>query len=92
MGSGLTGGLIIPTMTIGCGLGSILSKYTPIPQENLMYLGMSAFLSPFLDAPITSGILVNRICKQNIDTLPYSISVSCISYLTYKFLKNRFSS
>ena len=92
MGSGLTGGLIIPTMTIGCGLGSILSKYTPIPQENLMYLGMSAFLSPFLDAPITSGILVNRICKQNIDTLPYSISVSCISYLTYKFLKNKFSS
>lgn len=92
MGSGLTGGLIIPTMTIGCGLGSILSKYTPIPQENLMYLGMSAFLSPFLNAPITSGILVNRICKQNIDTLPYSISVSCISYLTYKFLKNKFSS
>lgn len=92
MGSGLTGGLIIPTMTIGCGLGSVLSKYTPIPQENLMYLGMSAFLSPFLDTPITSGILVNRICKQNIDTLPYSISVSCISYLTYKFLKNKFSS
>jgi H+/Cl- antiporter ClcA len=92
IGSGLTGGLIIPTMTIGCGLGSILSKYTPIPQENLMYLGMSAFLSPFLDAPITSGILVNRICKQNIDTIPYSICVSSISYLTYKFLKNKFSS
>jgi H+/Cl- antiporter ClcA len=85
--SGLTGGLVIPTMTIGCGVGSVLSKYTPIPQENLMYLGMTSFLSPFLDAPITSALVINKISNQPYHTLPLSLCVSFISYFTYTFLK-----
>ena len=89
--SGLTGGLIVPTMTIGCGLGSILSKYTPIPQKNIMYLGMTSFLSPFLDAPITSALVINKISNQTYETLPLSLCVSFISYFTYKFLTNKFS-
>ena len=87
--SGLTGGLIIPGMTIGCGIGSVLSEYIPIPQQNLMYLGMTAFLSPFLDAPITSALVINKISNQSYDTLPLSLCVSFISYFTYTFLKNK---
>jgi H+/Cl- antiporter ClcA len=89
--SGLTGGLVVPTMTIGCGLGSVLSKYTPIPQQNIMYLGMTSFLSPFLDAPITSALVINKISNQTYETLPLSLCVSFISYFTYKFLTNKFS-
>ena len=89
--SGLTGGLVIPTMTIGCGLGSVFTKYTPIPQQNLMYLGMTSFLSPFLEAPITSAIVINKISNQTYETLPISLCVSFISYFTYKFLNNNFS-
>jgi H+/Cl- antiporter ClcA len=89
IGAGLTGGLVIPSMTIGCGVGSVLSEYIPIPQQNLMYLGMSAFLSPFLDAPITSALVINRICNQTYDTLPLSLCVSFISYFTYTFLKKK---
>jgi H+/Cl- antiporter ClcA len=88
--SGLTGGLVIPTMTIGCGLGSIFSKYTPILPQNLMYLGMTSFLSPFLDAPITSALVINKICNQPYETIPLSLCVSFISYFTYRFLKNKF--
>ena len=87
--SGLTGGLVIPSMTIGCGIGSVLSEYTPVPQQNLMYLGMTAFLSPFLDAPITSALVINKISNQSYDTLPLSLCVSFISYFTYTFLKNK---
>ena len=89
--SGLTGGLVIPTMTIGCGLGSVLSKYSPIPQENLMYLGMTSFLSPFLDAPVTSALVINKISNQQYHTLPLSLCVSFISYFTYTFLKKKIS-
>jgi H+/Cl- antiporter ClcA len=89
--SGLTGGLVVPTMTIGCGLGSVLSKYTPIPQQNIMYLGMTSFLSPFLDAPITTALVINKISNQTYETLPLSLCVSFISYFTYKFLTNKFS-
>jgi H+/Cl- antiporter ClcA len=87
--SGLTGGLVIPSMTIGCGIGSVLSEYIPVPQQNLMYLGMTAFLSPFLDAPITSALVINKISNQSYDTLPLSLCVSFISYFTYTFLKNK---
>jgi len=89
IGSGLTGGLVVPTMTIGCGIGSVLSEYTPIPQQNLMYLGMTAFLSPFLDAPVTSALVINKISNQSYDTLPLSLCVSFISYFTYIFLKKK---
>lgn len=89
--SGLTGGLVIPTMTIGCGVGSVLSKYTPVPQQNLMYMGMTSFLSPFLDAPITSALVINKISNQSYETLPLSLFVSFISYFTYTFLKKHLS-
>ena len=91
IGSGLTGGLVIPTMTIGCGLGSALSKYTPISQQNLMYLGMTSFLTPFLNAPITSAIVINKISNQSYETLPLSLCVSFISYFTYTFLNKKLS-
>ena len=89
IGSGLTGGLVVPSMTIGCGIGSVLSKYTPVPQQNLMYLGMTAFLSPFLDAPFASALVINKISNQTYDTLPLSLCVSFISYFTYIFLKKK---
>ena len=91
LSSGLTGGLVVPTMTIGCGIGSVISKYIPIPPQNLMYLGMTSFLSPFLDAPITSALVINKISNQPYHTLPLSLCVSFISYFTYTFLNNKLS-
>jgi H+/Cl- antiporter ClcA len=90
IGSGLTGDLLIPFLTFGCGFGSILHKYTPIIEQNLMYLGMTAFLSPFLGAPISSALLVQTISNQTYESLPYSLCASFISYFTYTFLENKF--
>lgn len=92
VGCGLTGGILVPAMTIGCGLGSIFSKYTSIPEKNLMYLGISGFLSPFLHAPVTSALVINRISDQPYNTLPISIAVSFISYFTYNFMNKKFNS
>ena len=88
--SGLTGDLMIPLLTFGCGLGSILHKYIPIIEQNLMYLGMIAFLSPFLGAPVSSALLVQTISNQTYESLPYSLCTSFISYFTYTFLENKF--
>ena len=88
--SGLTGGLLIPALTIGCGIGSSLSKYTNIDQHKLMFLGMVALVSSFLNSPVTSAILINKICNQPYDSIPLSLGVSFISYFTYRFLRNTF--
>jgi H+/Cl- antiporter ClcA len=88
--AGLTGGLVIPALTIGCGLGSLASKYTNINQYRLMFLGMVALVSAFLNAPITSAILVNKICNQPYQSIPLSLGVSFLSYFTYRFLRNTF--
>jgi H+/Cl- antiporter ClcA len=100
LGSGLSGGVIIPSMTIGSGLGSLYAnlfshKYfnsiqtilpMTIPIENIMYIGMVAFLSPMLDAPVTSAVVINQISKQSFNTIPISLISSFISYYTYKKL------
>ena len=92
VGCGLTGGILVPAMTIGCGLGSVFSKYTSIPEKNLMYLGISGFLSPFLHAPVTSALVINRISNQPYNNLPISLGVSFISYFTYNFMNKKFNS
>lgn len=100
LGSGLPGGIVIPSMTIGAGLGSLYSnllngKYfesiqniipMTMPIENVMYIGMVAFLSPMLDAPITSAVVINQISNQSFDTIPISLVSSFISYYVYKKL------
>ena len=90
--SGLTGGLVIPALTIGCGLGSVVSKYTnaKIDQYELMFLGMVGLVSSFLNAPITSAVLLNKICNQPYRSIPSSLGVSFISYFTCRFLQSRF--
>lgn len=89
IGSGLTSGLIIPAMTIGCGIGSVFHKYTNIPEQNLMYLGMTALLTNVVHAPVTSAVIINRISNQPYNNLPVSIVVSFISYFTYNFMNKK---
>lgn len=100
LGSGLPGGIVIPAMTIGAGVGSLYSnlltcKYfesiqniipMTMPIENIMYIGMVAFLSPMLDAPITSAVVINQISNQDFTTIPISLVSSFISYYVYKKL------
>jgi H+/Cl- antiporter ClcA len=100
LGSGLPGGIIIPSMTIGAGIGSLYSSLLKstylnsmqniipmtLPIENVMYIGMIAFLSPMLDAPITSAVVINQISNQSFNTIPISLIASFISYYTYKKL------
>ena len=102
LGSGLPGGIIIPSMTIGTGLGSVyynivkndyfksMKNSIPMtmPIENIMYIGMVSFLSPMLGAPITSAVVINQISKQSFNTIPISLISSFISYYTYKILYN----
>jgi H+/Cl- antiporter ClcA len=100
LGSGLPGGIVIPAMTIGAGLGSLYSnlltcKYfesikniipMTMPIDHIMYIGMVAFLSPMLDAPITSAVVINQISNQDFTTIPISLVSSFISYYVYKKL------
>lgn len=100
LASGLPGGIVIPAMTIGAGVGSLYSnlltcKYfesiqniipMTMPIENIMYIGMVAFLSPMLDAPITSAVVINQISNQDLTTIPISLVSSFISYYVYKKL------
>jgi H+/Cl- antiporter ClcA len=57
-----------------------------MPIEHIMYIGMVAFLSPMLDAPITSAVVINKISNQDFNTIPISLVSSFISYYVYKKL------
>lgn len=66
--SGIAGGTLAPSLAIGSGLGTFLDQSgllgQALPPNLLAILGMTAFLSATLSAPLTAAILVQEITDQ----------------------------
>jgi H+/Cl- antiporter ClcA len=57
--SGIPGGIFAPSLSIGAGLGSVLAPLVPTaPVGAMILLGMTAYFSGVVQAPITSAVIV----------------------------------
>jgi H+/Cl- antiporter ClcA len=57
--SGIPGGIFAPTMSVGAGLGEWLSHLIPsAPTGAVVLLGMVAYFSGVVQAPITAAVIV----------------------------------
>ncbi|HEY0183382.1 MAG TPA: chloride channel protein [Rhodopila sp.] len=57
--SGIPGGIFAPSLSIGAALGSILAPLIPgAPVGAMILLGMTAYFSGVVQAPITSAVIV----------------------------------
>jgi H+/Cl- antiporter ClcA len=57
--SGIPGGIFAPSLSIGAALGSVLSPLVPgAPAGAMILLGMTAYFSGVVQAPITSAVIV----------------------------------
>jgi H+/Cl- antiporter ClcA len=57
--SGIPGGIFAPSLSIGAGLGSVLAPLVPgAPVGAMILLGMTAYFSGVVQAPITSAVIV----------------------------------
>ena len=85
--AGCSGGLIVPSIAIGSYLGFFYHKLTNINLYPIMLIGITSFLSVFMEFPLSCAILIQTIFCQEYNTLPVLIAVSCLSCCIAYLLK-----
>jgi H+/Cl- antiporter ClcA len=83
----IPGGYFSTSLSIGGGIGSLLTPFTDIPPEQLYLLGMAGFLAALTQAPVTSVTMILQIAFTQIFTLPLAVcalTAAAVSWLIDK--------
>lgn len=95
VGSGVPGGIFLPTLALGALTGAIYGKvlitafsFNPEYMNNFIILGMAGYLAAILKTPITSCILITEM--TGVFTPLLSLSIVCIiAYIIADLLKSK---
>ena len=69
--SGIPGGIFAPSLSIGAALGSVLAPLVPsAPTGAMILLGMTAYFSGVVQAPITATVIVMEMTANQNLTIP----------------------
>jgi hypothetical protein len=69
--SGIPGGLFAPSLSVGAALGAWLAQFMPsAPEGAIVLLGMVAYFSGVVQAPITATIIVMEMTDNQRVTIP----------------------
>jgi H+/Cl- antiporter ClcA len=69
--SGIPGGIFAPSLSIGAALGSVLAPLVPgAPVGAMILLGMTAYFSGVVQAPITATVIVMEMTANQSLTIP----------------------
>jgi H+/Cl- antiporter ClcA len=85
MAAGCAGGMLLPSLAIGAGIGSLGSDFLPLVDARIfMTAGMAAFLGAILNAPLTAAVLVMEITNQRELIFPLFLSTLVASWIFQK--------
>ncbi|MFL5281686.1 MAG: chloride channel protein [Rhodopila sp.] len=69
--SGIPGGIFAPSLSIGAAMGSVLAPLVPgAPLGAMILLGMTAYFSGVVQAPITATVIVMEMTANQSLTIP----------------------
>ena len=78
--SGIPGGFFAPTLSIGAGLGSMIADVLHVHAPGaIVLLGMAAYFSGVVQAPITSAVIIGEMSDASSMRLPLLLA-SLIGY------------
>ncbi len=78
--SGIPGGIFAPSLAVGAGLGDAISQVLPAaPSGTVVLLGMVAYFSGVVQAPITATIIVMEMTNDGQVTVPL-MATSLLAY------------
>lgn len=86
--SGIAGGIFAPCLSMGSGLGAWIASAEGGPVAACAVLGMAAFLSGAIQAPITSFVIIYEMTGQHQMLLPIMLA-SLLGTMTAKLFKTR---
>ncbi len=78
--SGIPGGIFAPSLAVGAGLGQSIAQFLPsAPPGAVVLLGMVAYFSGVVQAPITAAVIVMEMTDNQDMTIP----LMATSFLAY---------
>ena len=84
--SGIPGGIFAPSLAVGAGLGSAVAALLPgAPAQALIVLGMVAYFSGVVQAPITAFVIVTEMTNDHALVVPLMLA-SVIGFATSKLV------
>ena len=73
--SGIPGGIFAPSLAVGAGLGSSVATLLPgAPAQALVVLGMVAYFSGVVQAPITAFVIVTEMTNDHALIVPLMLA------------------
>lgn len=73
--SGIPGGLFAPSLGVGAGLGAAVQGLFPgVPVAALVLIGMVAYLTGVLQAPITAFVIVTEMTQDHALMIPLMVA------------------
>jgi H+/Cl- antiporter ClcA len=73
--SGIPGGIFSPSLSIGAGLGADVARlFSNVPASALALVGMVAFLTGVVQAPITAFVIVSEMTQNHAMIIPLMLS------------------
>ncbi|MGC5777876.1 chloride channel protein [Methylobacterium sp. NFXW15] len=73
--SGIPGGLFAPSLAVGAGLGGMMHALVPdVPVGAIVLVGMVAYLTGVLQAPITSFVIVTEMTQNHALMIPLMVA------------------
>ncbi len=84
--SGISGGLFAPSLAAGAGIGANIARFFPgLPPTALVILGMVAYFSGIVQAPITSFVIVFEMTDNHAMIVPI-MAAALIASVTSKLV------
>ncbi|MDD4004613.1 MAG: chloride channel protein [Elusimicrobiaceae bacterium] len=86
--SGVAGGIFAPSLSIGASIGAEIARVLHYPISSCALVGMSAFLSGAILAPMTSFVIIFELTGHHSMLLPIMLA-SLIAYMVVRSLGAR---
>ena len=84
--SGIPGGIFAPSLAVGAGLGANVAALLPgAPAQALVVLGMVAYFSGVVQAPITAFVIVTEMTNDHALVVPLMLT-SLIGYAASRLI------
>jgi H+/Cl- antiporter ClcA len=84
--SGIPGGIFSPSLAVGAGIGANVAQFFPLaPLGPIMLLGMVAYFSGVVQAPITAFVIVTEMTDNHAMVVPL-MAAAFIAYATSRLI------
>src|SRR4029077_7744791 len=83
--SGIAGGIFAPCLAIGAALGAEIARWTGASLSSCALIGMAAFLSATIQAPITAFVIIFEMTGHHQMLLPVMLA-SLLAFMTARLV------